>query len=300
MSPLLSIVFVTHGDRVEMVKRLLSSMARAEREEWLEIIGVDNGSEPSAAAYMRAEHPRVGVIENSENVGTSRAFNAGIRRALGEWVMIINDDSGIPEGMLDRLRRFLRDNPSCDGLALGLKRDQDHFQAIRLRIVNTTKKHPRRKKRATFVGTGNLLIRKSLIEEIGLYDENYFAGNEDMDLSFRLKRAGARIYFNPRFFIYHHHVYRERKTHWADFLTARRLSDIYFAKKFFPLLTPFVRWYAFRHFRARCGDRVDRETLIRARDIFRLKRDSFYAIQKSLVTGGIESTHRAIFASEEL
>jgi GT2 family glycosyltransferase len=215
-------------------------------------------------------------------------------------VMIINDDSAMPEGMLDRIHAFLQDHPSCDGLALGLKRDPEHDQAIRLRIVNTTKKHPRVRKRATFIGTGNLLIHTSLMERLGLYDENYFAGNEDMDLSFRLKRAGARIYFDPRFYIYHLHVYRHRKTHWAEFLLARRLSDIYFARKFFPPLTPFVRRYAFRNFRERCEVYVDTATLRRARDIFFVKRDSYYLIQKSLIQEGIEKTHHAVFTTGEL
>ncbi len=295
---LLTVVFVTHGDRIAVVKRLVKSILPYRNAPWVEYICVDNGSEPSSAEYVRANHPFVQVVENAENKGTSRAFNAGIRKAGGEYVLIINDDSVIPEGMLERLKAYLIGHPDCRGIALGLKKDKYTYQALRLKILNIGKRHPRRRRRATFIGTGNLLIKTALIREVGLYDENYFAGNEDMDLSQRLKREGVRIHYFPEFFIYHLHVYRNRKTSWAEFVLARRLSDIYYAQKFFPLLSSIARMYAFRNFKKRVEKNVDKETLRKAKKIMYTKKESYYEVQKSIIKNGIDAVYAQIAGVE--
>jgi len=294
----LTVVFVTHGDRIEVVKRLMKSILPYRDVPWAEFVCVDNGSEPSSAEYIRANHPFVQVIENAENKGTSRAFNAGIRKACGEYVLIINDDSVVPEGMLEKLKAYLVGNPDCTGIALGLKKDRDTYQALRLKILNIGKRHPRRRRRATFIGTGNLLIKTALIKEVGLYDENYFAGNEDMDLSQRLKRKGVKIHYFPEFFIYHLHVYRNRKTHWPEFVLARRLSDIYYAQKFFPLLSFIARMYAFRNFKKRVEKTVDKETLRKAKKIMYTKKESYYEVQKSIIKNGIDAVYARISGAE--
>jgi GT2 family glycosyltransferase len=295
---LLTVVFVTHGDRIGVVKRLVKSIFPYRDVPWVDFICVDNGSEPSSAEFVRSNHPFVRVIENSENKGTSRAFNAGIRNADGEYVLIINDDSVIPEGMLEKLRAYLIGHPDCAGIALGLKRDKNTYQALRLRILNIGKRHPRRRRRATFIGTGNLLIKTALIREVGLYDENYFAGNEDMDLSQRLKQQGVKIHYFPEFFIYHLHVYRNRKTSWAEFVLARRLSDIYYAQKFFPLLSSIARMYAFRNFKKRVEKTLDKETLRKAKKIMYTKKESYYEVQKSIIKNGIDSVYAQIAGVE--
>ena len=289
----LSVVFVTHGDRLDCVKRLLGSLEEYRDEGWVEVVGVDNGSEPQAAAYIKRAHPWVTAIRNDRNRGTSRAFNQGIRSASGTWVLIINDDTVVPEGMLRRFRSFLEENEDVDGIALGLKREGGEYQALRLKILNLTKHHPAQKTRATFVGSGNLLIKKQLLEKAGLYDEHYFAGNEDMDLSLRLKRAGVRILYVPELFIHHLHVYRNKKTNWINFILARRLGDIYYAGKFFRPLKYTVRLYALRDIKKRMG-RLDPETLRKVKDILFYKNPSFYDLQRILVTEGLEAAHRYV------
>jgi GT2 family glycosyltransferase len=295
---LLSVVFVTHGDRIEVVKRFLQSVNPHNAEKWLEFICVDNGSNPSSSDYILGNFGFVHVITNEENRGTSRAFNEGLKQAKGDYVLILNDDTVMPEGMLDRLRVYLSENPECDGIALGLKRNSTTNQAIRLKIVNISKIHPTKPTRATFIGTGNLLIRRSIIENLGFYDENYFAGNEDMDLSYRLKKAGIRIYYLPEFYIYHLHVYRHRKTHWTEVLLARRLSDIYFAQKFYPAFAFVTRIYALKNFKKRVGMVIDADTFKKAKGILFTKRDSYYEIQKSLVKNGIDVTYRRYIINE--
>jgi GT2 family glycosyltransferase len=287
----LSLIFVTHRDRIQVVKRLLKSLEGYRGEEWLEVICVDNGSLPSASTLIEREYPYVRTVRNEENAGTSRAYNAGIRLAKGTYLLIINDDSLIPEGMLEMLRGFLREHPGTDGLALGLKKSDGSYQALRLKILNLKKHHPLKPTRATFVGTGNLLIRKEVIEKTGMFDENYFAGNEDMDLSHRLKKAGVKLVFHPKFFIYHLHIYKDRKTGWLDFLVARRLSDLYYTKKFYPLLMPLERVYAYRNIMKKAGGSVDEYTAMKIKALIRIRTSSYYKIQKSLVSKGIHETY---------
>ncbi|MFW6138070.1 MAG: glycosyltransferase family 2 protein [Spirochaetota bacterium] len=288
----LSVVFVTHGGRIEVVRRFLESITGYQSEEWVEFICIDNGSDPPAFRLIHNDYPFVTVIKNNENLGTSRAYNAGIRAATGKYVLILNDDTVIPDGMLDKIKAFLHAHPTLDGIALGLKKDKKNFQALRLRIINFKKSHPDKVKRATFVGTGNLLIKKEVMQQVDLYDENYFAGNEDMDLSFRLKKAGIEIYYIPQLYIYHLHVYRKKKSSWAEFTLARRLSDVYFAKKFFPFLVIFVKRYAFRSFKKKAGKVLSKDALQKAKEIISLDLDSYYEVQKSLLNKGIIQTYQ--------
>jgi len=118
----LSIVFVTHGDRIKVVERLLSSIEEYKNLEWLEFICVDNGSKPSSASFIRNNYNFIITIKNEENEGTSRAYNAGIRHAKGKYVLIINDDTVIPKGMFYKIYDFLKQNDHYDGIALGLKK----------------------------------------------------------------------------------------------------------------------------------------------------------------------------------
>ncbi|MGQ9616462.1 MAG: glycosyltransferase family 2 protein [Spirochaetota bacterium] len=292
MGIFISVVFVTHGDRIEIVKKLMESINEYRNEDWVEFICVDNGSSPSAYALIRKAYRYIRVIKNLENTGTSRAYNAGIGLANGKYVMILNDDSAIPHGMLKKIKCFLEVHHEIQGIALGLKKDHNTNQALRLKILNLKKIHPTKCRRATFIGTGNLVIKKEIIERVGLYDENYFAGNEDMDLSIRLKKFGVKIYYFPDFYIYHYHVYREKKSSWPSFILARRLSDVYFAQKFFPFFTPFVRLYAIRDFQKRMAKNIDKVMYDKASEIVCLRRKSYYEVQKSLITYGIEETHR--------
>jgi hypothetical protein len=193
--------------------------------------------------------------------------------------------------MLRKIRDFLDGNEGVDGVALGLKNGDGSYQNLRLKILKLGKHSPLEPTRATFVGTGNLLIRKAVIEKIGMFDENYFAGNEDMDLSYRLKKAGGRLVYRPELFVNHLHIYRDRKSGWLDFLVARRLSDLYFTKKFFPLLLGLERMYAYRNIMKRTGNTVDTFTAMKIKALFRLKTDSNYDIQRSLVSRGLHRTH---------
>jgi len=287
----LSVIFVTHGDRINIINRLADSLRSYKNESWLEIICVDNGSNPPAYKLLEKSYPFIKVFRNEENLGTSRAYNRGIKESNGKYLLIINDDTVIPESMLFRLKEYLMENPTVDGLALGLKNEDNSYQYLRLRIINFKFSTPIRKIRATFIGTGNLLIKKNVIEEVGMFDENYFAGNEDMDLSYRMKKKGIKIYYIPDFYIYHLHVYAKKKSIWKEFIIARRLSDIYFAQKFFPLLTPFVRIYAYRFLIKKIGDEINHEMMKKVKKIFKLKLSSYYNLQKDILKYGIEKSY---------
>ena len=287
----LSIIFVTHGDRINVVDRLASSLEAYKNDPWVEIICVDNGSNPPAYELLKKSYPFIRVFRNDENLGTSRAYNRGIKGSKGKYLLIINDDSVIPEGMLYNIKSYLIKNSNIDGLALGLKNENNSYQYLRLKIINFKFSNPIRKTRATFAGTGNLLVKKNVIENVGLFDENYFAGNEDMDLSYRMKKNNVKIYYIPDFYIYHLHVYAKKKSTWKEFIVARRLSDIYFAKKFFPFFTPFVRIYAYRFLLKKIGKETEPQLLKKIKKLFKIKLPSYYNLQKDILKHGIEKSY---------
>mgnify|MGYP000480479427 FL=1 len=92
-SILISIVFVTHGDRINVAERLLQSLVPYKKEKWLEIICVDNGTTPPVSELINKDYQFIYTITNEENLGTSRAYNKGIKEAKGRYILIINDDT---------------------------------------------------------------------------------------------------------------------------------------------------------------------------------------------------------------
>jgi GT2 family glycosyltransferase len=259
----LSIVIVSFNARADL-ERCLASLHQAAPAASHEIIVVDNASTDGSARAAR-ESPAVRVIESAVNRGFAAANNVGIRQSRGRTLLLLNPDTIVPAGAIDRLLAELDRHSEAaaigprlvDGnghaelsfgsmigplnelrqrrLMRGLERDDP---AVRGQVEAMT----RQPHSPDWVSGACLLVRRQDAEAVGLLDERYVMYTEDVDFCAALRARGRRVLFTPAVEVVH---LRGRSAATAPAVTraAYRRSHLAFYQKHHPVWAPFLRLY---------------------------------------------------------
>jgi GT2 family glycosyltransferase len=181
-----------------------------------EIIVVDNGSKDGSIDLLKERYPQVKLLALQHNTGFSFAVNRGIEASSGEYIGLINNDTKVHEQWLDAMVSALKnhneigsaackmlslDDPTIfDGAGDGLRRGM-----LPARIGHGEKDIGQFNNQRYVLGAcgGAALYRKSMLDEIGLFDEDFFAYLEDVDLGLRAQSAGFKCLYIPEAIIYH-------------------------------------------------------------------------------------------------
>ena len=190
---------------------------------------MDNASEDGSIAMIKKDFPQVNLIENKENVGFSRANNQGIQMARGEFVLLLNPDTILSEETLTTCVEKMESDPTIGGLGVRMidgggtflpesKRGLPtpkvaFFKAFGLSKLFPTSKYfnyyhlghiPENQSSEVDVLSGAfIMIRQSILEEIGGLDETFFMYGEDIDLSYRIQKAGYKNWYEASTSIVH-------------------------------------------------------------------------------------------------
>ena len=262
--PRLAIVIVNFNAR-EHLENCLASLAAAPPLTTHEIVVVDNASTDGSASSVRSRWPAVTIFEQPENRGFASANNAGIRATAGELVLLLNNDTIVPPGALDRLVARLDANRAVavagprlvdgDGnpeLSFGpmispageLRQKtvvalyaRDIGPAVRWVRHATSSEHE-----VDWVSGACLLVRRSAAEAAGLLDERYFLYTEDVDFCAAIRAEGHRVLFTPAAEVVHLRG-RSRATAPAASAAAYRKSHLAFYEKHHPGWVPALRLY---------------------------------------------------------
>jgi GT2 family glycosyltransferase len=219
-------VIITNWNVGELLINCLRSLGAGLGDIQSEIIVVDNASVDNSVELVRENFSSVKVIANSENIGFSRANNMGIKKSKGRYVLLLNPDTVVSSGTVEKLVRFMDSSPDA-GLAgckqiyasgelqttchrmITLKREC--LVALGLsKIFTQIVDYGDLPMKATeplqvdWVGGACLIVRRHLIERIGLFDEKIFMYGEDCDLCYRIKNLGYAVYYLPGLSIIHH------------------------------------------------------------------------------------------------
>ncbi len=211
---LISVVIVNYNGKHHL-ERCLPSLA-AQTCSSFEVIVVDNASSDGSVEWLRAEHPKVRLFCSPKNIGFAAGNNLGIRAARGEWIATLNSDTEAEPDCLEQLVAPGRD-PNVGSIAplmLEFAR-RDYIDAAGIRIDRAAfawnrlaGKHADEATEITEVWgacAGAGLYRRSMLDQIGLFDEDYFGFYEDVDLAWRAHRAGWKCVFAPTARVYHVH-----------------------------------------------------------------------------------------------
>lgn len=189
----------------------------AQTEQDFELIVIDNGSTDESLEIARSYRGRPGytLIENDHNTGFSYAVNQGIRRAKGEYVALFNNDAFAEPQWLAELLRTAQADPGIFGVSSLMIRHFDReltddagdyvtLLGFACKRGDGLKVSRYRKPCRMFSACGGAaLYRKSILDEIGLFDENFFAYYEDVDISWRANNRGYKNVFCPTARCYH-------------------------------------------------------------------------------------------------
>ncbi len=213
-SPFVSVVIVNYNGR-RYLERCLSSLA-AQTDRAFEVILVDNASSDDSVEWVAAHFPDVQIISADKNLGFAAGTNLGIRAARGEFIATLNNDTEVEREYLERLCAPMRHPQvgACAALMLEFER-RERIDAAGIRVDRAgfawNRLQGRRvnawlKPREVFGAcAGAALYRRAMLDELGLFDEDYFGFYEDVDLAWRARRAGWKCLLVPDARVYHVH-----------------------------------------------------------------------------------------------
>lgn len=216
--PELSIIFVNFNDNVHLGKSLLSLEKNAQDIDY-EVIIVDNNSTDGSQEFIKNHFPSIKFICNEENLGFAKANNQGIRESKGEYILLLNTDTSINPGALRVLLQEMRGSSDIGGIGPALLMEKDDYQVSFGRKINFFSellqksflntyykmklKRDKREREVNWLSGACLLIKKSILKEVGLFDENFFLYFEDIDLCLRIRENGWRLVYLPQAEVFH-------------------------------------------------------------------------------------------------
>jgi GT2 family glycosyltransferase len=221
-----------------------------------EVIIVDNGSEDDSVSYIKNNFSFVKVIGLEKNEGFARAVNIGIKASKSELIFLLNNDTELPSNLLETLyneanteKNYLffackmvnyhqrdRIDSAGDRFAISVS----HVQVLPIGYNESLDKYSIKKEVFSACG-GAALYRREFFEKVGYFDEDFFAYQEDIDLSFRAQLQGYKCLFLPRAKIYHvRGGTTKRKSYWHSYyghrnqvwLLIKNLPNYFFIRYF--------------------------------------------------------------------
>ena len=222
-----------------------------------EIVVVDNASTDGSAEWLRAEHLKgwlkgtnLRLIENTENVGFGRANNIAFRQTDANMLFLLNSDTEVKEGAIDRLVETLESNEKAAGCGPKLlNTDGSLYPTVRrnritiwellvtgLRLYYLLPRrirgelllgsywdHSRRRKSGMLSGAA-ILLRREVIDSVGGFDEEFYFYGEDTELCHRIVKSGWDLLFEPDAQVIHHGS-KSALLRWGPEEKHRRLAD---------------------------------------------------------------------------
>ena len=207
----LSVIILNYNVRFFLEQCILSVQVGLKKIE-SEIIVVDNNSSDDSCQMVKQLFPEIILLENKENLGFSKANNQAVKIAKGEYVCILNPDTAITEYTFGEVLKYANSKGNLGALGVYLmdgkgsflpesKRNLPTPKAAFLKLIGWSNsyyaKHiePLDSGEVSVLVGAFMFIKKSVYQEVGGFDEDYFMYGEDIDLSFKLTKAGYRNYY---------------------------------------------------------------------------------------------------------
>jgi GT2 family glycosyltransferase len=225
----LSIVIVNYNVK-HFLLQCLQSVQKAIAGMDAEVFVVDNASSDNSVEMLKEKFSWVNLIANTENTGFSCANNQAIKLAKGKFVLLLNPDTLVEEDTFVKCLDFMNQTPDAGALGVKMINGNGEFlpeskRALPIpsvafyKIFGLSKLFPRSKRFGSYhltyldnnkiqsvevLSGAFMFIRKSVLDEIGLLDETFFMYGEDIDLSYRIIKAGSKNYYLPDTRIIHY------------------------------------------------------------------------------------------------
>lgn len=253
----ISIIIVNYKVKY-FLKQALLSVENALKGIDGEVFVVDNDSNDGSEEMVAQNFPDVLYIANKENVGFAKANNQAMLKAKGRYILLLNPDTVLEEDTLRKCIDFMDQTPDCGGLGVKMidgsgqflpesKRGFPSPSASFYKLSGISSFFPKSKYFSSYylghlsedenqevdvLAGAFMMMRKEVLDKVGLLDESYFMYGEDIDLSYRIQQAGYKNYYLAETRIIHYKG-ESTKRNSIKYVRIFYKAMIIFAKKHF-------------------------------------------------------------------
>lgn len=253
----LSVIIVNYNVEY-FLEQCLYAVRRALQRIDGEVIVVDNNSIDGSNAMVKKKFPEVRLYENKQNLGFSKANNQGIKKSSGEYVLLLNPDTVVEDDTFSKVVEFMDAHQEAGALGVKMvdgagkflpesKRGLPTPEAAFYKMFGISSLFPRSKRFSKYhlgyldeneiheveiLSGAFMLLRKKVLDEIGFLDETFFMYGEDIDLSYRVIKAGYKNYYFPKTRIIHYKGESTKKSS-VNYVLVFYNAMVIFAKKHF-------------------------------------------------------------------
>jgi GT2 family glycosyltransferase len=210
--PLVTVIILNFNGR-DMLRKCLQSVFKTDYPN-CEVIVVDNGSTDESCAMVEREFPHVQLIRNQKNCGYSEGNNIGILHSIGEFIVLLNNDTVVHPEWLSELIREAKRNPECfyqpKILFVGSNRINSAGNCVQLfgfafprGMGEIDVGQYNEKCEVSYASGACVLASRRLVEDVGLLDEGFFTFYEDVNWGWRALMRGYRTIYVPSAVIHH-------------------------------------------------------------------------------------------------
>ncbi len=212
-NPSVSIVILNYNGG-EDVLECLQSVTQIDYPAY-EVIIVDNGSKDESLQNIKKRYPSIRIVENKRNLGFSEGNNVGIRESAAPYILLLNDDTVVSKGILKDLLGAIQgdQNIGIAGPAVMYYKNPDRIWSAgaKIGLLGYASHLGKGQKmdsynlpsRVPYICGCAILIKRDVINRVGLLDAEYFAYFEDADYCFRARKAGYRCLYVPSPTVWH-------------------------------------------------------------------------------------------------
>ena len=210
---------VVSYNTASLLDQMFAALDAARGRLRIQIIVIDNASRDGSAAHLRTKYPDVELIENSVNVGFGRANNQAMSKAKGRYILLLNTDAFVAPDTLSKTMQYMEANPRCGVLGVKLVGPDGSLQPscryfptpwnVFLKSTGLMRLSPKTRlvddmswdhnsiRECDWVPGCYYLIRREVIEQIGLFDPIYFLYYEEVDHCRTVQNAGWKVIYYP-------------------------------------------------------------------------------------------------------
>lgn len=261
----LSIVIV-NWNTCDLLEQCLRSIFAHPPSGDFEVWVVDNASTDGSREMVQTKFPSVQLLVNEDNPGFARANNQAIHHTFGKYILLLNPDTVVMPGTLAELIQFMDENPQAGvaGPRL-LNPDQslqvscyprptlfrEFWRMFHLESISHQGTYPMELwsleicKEVDVLKGACLILRRDTLNQVGLLDEDYFIYSEEVDLCYRVQRAGWRLYWVPQAQLIHFGGQSTQQVAQEMFLMLYKGKILYFRKHYGKLAVQIYKFILF-------------------------------------------------------
>lgn len=253
----LSVIIVNYNVK-EFLQNLLHSIEKASFNLTKEIIIVDNASDDGSVEFIKEKFPNVKLIVNKKNLGFGKANNIGLKEAKGKYILLINPDALVAEDTFEKMIEFFKSKADAglagckilnpDGtLQLACRRSFPGPWTSFTKVTGLSSLFPKSKLFARYnltyldenltyevdaISGSFMMMKREVYEKVGGFDEQFFMYGEDLDLCYRIQKAGYKVYYYHETQIIHYKGESTKRSSFDETKVFYNAMDLFVKKHF--------------------------------------------------------------------